>query len=259
MAQPFGGDPQAPTALAAPERNHYFYGKLLDVPHLELEQDYLNGKRWLLNRILGGTGVVAGLAVAPAVNGTRLFLQPGIAIDGWGREIVVPTGSVAFDPRTLTDGSGNPAGTLNGAGPVTISLCYQECGINPEPVMAPSCNPAGDCAPGSTREQYALVVKSGSAIGSPVTCGFGDLFKPTAADPKTVPDIHAALATRISQSYSDPSGQGCILLAQVNLPASGPIDASMIDNTIRPIVIGNQVLLELVYCLAQRVQELATP
>lgn len=142
MSQPFGGDPQAPTALAAPERNQYFYGKLLDVPQLQLEQGYLNGKRWLLNRLLDGAGVVASLAVAPAVNGTRLVIQPGVAIDGWGREIVVPAPSAAFDPRALTDDTGKPAGTLSGAGSVTIAICYQECGIDPQPVMVASCNPA---------------------------------------------------------------------------------------------------------------------
>ena len=33
-------------------RNRYFYGKLLDVFHFELEQNYLNGKRWMLNRMV---------------------------------------------------------------------------------------------------------------------------------------------------------------------------------------------------------------
>jgi hypothetical protein len=31
----------------------------------------------------------------------------------------------------------------------------------------------------------------------------------------------------------------------------------MIDNTVRPVVVSNAVLLELIFCLAQRVQQLA--
>jgi hypothetical protein len=243
MDQPFGSNQDAPTALAAPERNQYFYGKLLDAPHLQLEQEYLNSKRWLVNLLIEGKGVVAGLAVVPAANGTRLAIQPGVALDGWGREIIVPALSVPFDPRTLTDEKGNPAGTVAGAGPVTISLCYNECGVDPAPVMIASCNPAGDCAPGGTREQYMVSVKSGTVVPPPVTCNFADLFKPP------LPDLHAALATRVSQPYVDPTGAGCVLLAQVSLPASGAITPTMIDNTVRPVVVSNGLLLELLFCL----------
>src|SRR4051794_6626547 len=98
MDRPFGSNQDAPTALAAPQRNQYFYGKLLDAPHLQLEQEYFNSKRWLTNVLLQGSGVVAGLAVAPAVSGTRLVIQPGVALDGWGREIIVPALSLPFDP-----------------------------------------------------------------------------------------------------------------------------------------------------------------
>jgi hypothetical protein len=258
MDQPLGHDPQAPTALAAPERNHFFYGKLLDVPHLDLEQDYFNAKRWLLNRLLDGAGVVTGLAVAPAVNGTRLAIQPGVAVDGWGREIVVPALSVPFDPRTLIGDDGKTTGTVTGAGSVTIGICYKDCGISPEPVMIANCNPAGDCAPGITREQYALIVQAGTALPSPSKCTFTDLFKPP-ANSNDIPDIHPKLAGRIAQPYTDPTGKGCVLLAQVNLPASGAITAAMVDNTVRPVVVSTGLLLELIFCLAQRVQQLAGP
>jgi hypothetical protein len=249
MDQPFGSNQDAPTALAAPQRNQYFYGKLLDAPHLQLEQEYLNSKRWLMNLLLHGAGVVAGLAVVPAVNGTRLAIQPGVALDGWGREVIVPALSLPFDPRALTDEKGNSTGTASGAVPVTIWLCYNECGVDPAPVMVASCNPAGDCAPGGTREQYIVSVKSGTVVPAPISCNFSGLFK------SPPPDLHAALATRVSQPYTDPAaGAGCILLAQVNLPASGAITATMIDNTVRPVVVSNQLLLEVLFCLSQSVQ-----
>lgn len=253
MDQPFGSNRNAPTALAAPERNQYFYGKLLDAPHLQLEQEYLNSKRWLVNLLMGGKGVIAGLAVVPSANGTRVVIQPGVALDGWGREIIVPALSAAIDPRALTDDQGNPAGTVTGAGSVTISICYQECGIDPVPVMVASCKPDGDCAPGSTREQFAVIVKSGTVVPSPVTCNFANVFT------SPLPDLHAVLAKRVSQPYADPTGSGCVVLAQINLPSSGAITAAMIDNTVRPVVVSNNILLELLFCLAQRVSPPPTP
>jgi hypothetical protein len=257
MDQPFGSNLNAPTALAAPQRNQYFYGKLLDVPHLQLEQEYFNSKRWLINLLLHGAGVISGLAVTPNADGSGVVIQSGVALDGWGREIIVPAASVAFDPRALTDDNGNPTGTQSGAGSVIISLCYQECGIDPAPVLVPGCEPAGSCASSSTREQYVVTVKAGTVIPLPVACTFNDIFKPDSGN--QLPNLHAALAARVSQPYTDGSGAGCVVLAQVNLPASGAIDATMIDNSVRPVVVSNALLLELLFCLAKRVQDVTSP
>src|SRR6266478_3901918 len=65
-------------------RNRYFYGKLLDACHLQLEQGYFNGKRWLLNRLALGSGVVCGLKLIPSVDGQGLQVLPGLAIDRLG-------------------------------------------------------------------------------------------------------------------------------------------------------------------------------
>jgi hypothetical protein len=257
MAQTLGGDPQAPTRLATPERNHYYYGKLLDVSHFLLEQNYLNGKRWLLNRLTTGTGVVCGLAVSPAVEGTRLIVDPGVAIDEWGREIVVPASSTPFDPRALTDENGDPAGTLEGSGTVTIGICFRQCGVEPAPVLVASCNPDGDCEPDITREGYRLIIQEGTALPSSIVCGFSDLFTP-GDDSNEVPDIHPALSGRVTEACPEPVGPGCVLLAQVDLPEEGEIAAEAVNNSVRPIVVGNDLLLELIFCLAQRVQQLSS-
>lgn len=95
--------PNRRPVLAAPERNHYFYGKLLDVHHFELETQYLNAKRWLLNRLVTGYGVVCGLDVDPGEETNELWLSPGVAIDRWGREIIVDrrTGPIVIPARFL--------------------------------------------------------------------------------------------------------------------------------------------------------------
>jgi len=72
------------------ERNRYFYGKLLTVRDFEIEQKYVNDKRRLTNRLLHGSGIVSGLQVV-YVDEKTVSIEPGLAIDGSGREIVVST------------------------------------------------------------------------------------------------------------------------------------------------------------------------
>lgn len=69
-------------------RNRYFYGKLLTVRDFEIEQRYFNDKRRMTNRLSVGTGILTGLDVV-AVNDRTVSIDPGIAIDSFGREIVV--------------------------------------------------------------------------------------------------------------------------------------------------------------------------
>src|SRR6267378_3242939 len=87
--------------LREPRRNNYFYGKRMDVQHFQMEQDYGKLKQWLLNRLTFGKGVVCGLKVA--VDGDKLRVDPGFAIDGLGREIIVPE-RAWIDPVTQEDG-----------------------------------------------------------------------------------------------------------------------------------------------------------
>lgn len=70
------------------ERNNYFYGKLLSVDDFRLEQKYGNDKRRMINRFLYGTGVVTGMNVV-AVDDTNLLIENGLALDNFGREIVI--------------------------------------------------------------------------------------------------------------------------------------------------------------------------
>lgn len=71
------------------ERNNYYYGKLLTSRDFQVEQSYINDKRRLNNRLFCGSGIVSGLKVVEA-DDTAIVLQSGCAIDGAGREIVVP-------------------------------------------------------------------------------------------------------------------------------------------------------------------------
>ncbi len=73
-------------------RNHYFTGKLLTERDLSAEQRYFIDKLRLHHLALHGWGVVCGLRVKPHPHcpDRRLVIEPGLAIDGCGREILVP-------------------------------------------------------------------------------------------------------------------------------------------------------------------------
>lgn len=78
-----------PEELNALERNRYFYGKLLTAEDFIAEQNYFNTKIRLLNSLLFGSGVIAGLNVIMA-DESSVSIDRGIALDHAGREIIIP-------------------------------------------------------------------------------------------------------------------------------------------------------------------------
>jgi hypothetical protein len=84
-------------------RVHYFSGQFLSPEDLQAEQDYHRQMRYLHNRLLG-QGVVQGLEVTVG-DGSTVSVSPGVAIDGCGRELVIPD-AVAVDVSGSTDGDG---------------------------------------------------------------------------------------------------------------------------------------------------------
>src|SRR5438045_1404529 len=81
--------------LVTPRRNKFFHGKMMDVYQFELETAYEIGLRRLSNRLVTGFGVVCGLDVVQRDQPLSIKVGPGLAIDGWGREIIVPGGSAS--------------------------------------------------------------------------------------------------------------------------------------------------------------------
>jgi len=121
--------------LQAPRRNQFFYGKRMDVQHFRMEQDYGKLKQWLLNRLSLGKGVMCGLKVT--VDGDRICVDPGVAIDGLGREIVVPV-RACIDPLALDDGCCGE----HAAAPAPTPAPTPPTPPAPDPTRPPSTNPA---------------------------------------------------------------------------------------------------------------------
>ena len=82
--------------IAQPSRINFFPGRLLSAGDLENEQQQALERQWMHNRLLHGHGVVTGLDVT--VDGDRLQVSPGFALDSFGREIVLVS-------TTFLDGS----------------------------------------------------------------------------------------------------------------------------------------------------------
>src|SRR5215207_1486547 len=127
---PIGTDEKQDSELSPPRRNRYFYGKLLDALHLTMEQQYGISEQRQLNRLVLGHGVICGLGVTAVEDGQSrgLRISAGLAIDGWGRRIVVPDDHDLI-PLELTDECGTPAPTTDNGLPsnLAVSLCYREC------------------------------------------------------------------------------------------------------------------------------------
>lgn len=104
--------------LPSLRRPHYFAGRLLSAEDLQAEQAYQQGKRRLLNRFLHGAGIVRGLEAE--LQGDTVHVQPGLALDCAGREIVVP------EPTTLPLPAGD-TGTV-------LQVAHEEREEEPTPV-----------------------------------------------------------------------------------------------------------------------------
>jgi hypothetical protein len=238
--------------LATPSRNRYFYGKLLDAYHLELEQRYGNGKRWLVNRLSLGTGVLCGLDVVPSADGTRVRVTAGVAIDGVGREIIVPMDSTGIDPAQPTDACGRPEGPpIRGDAMVTLLACYHECEAEPVPVMVQECGTEQECEHGLVRERYRLRIARGEpappGLVTPEQCA--RIF----AQP---PDgmTRREVVCETLDIGCDPPDETCVPLAVIGLDADGRV-ATVRRCASRRTLYSNAVLFDLIMCLAARVDE----
>jgi hypothetical protein len=141
--------------LSSPRRNHFYFGKMMGVPQFELEQGYQMGQRRLINRLTIGSGILCGLGVSRS--GSKLLVHSGVAVDPFGREIVVPR-DVQFDPFAATAdfGCGDSSEPLK-KGRYYVCLAYRECETDSLPVpVIPDCGGVPACENDTTVEAYVL-------------------------------------------------------------------------------------------------------
>jgi DNA-binding beta-propeller fold protein YncE len=149
-----------PCNLPTQERLNYFTGQFLAERDFRDEQLYLLGKQRQHNRYLHGWGTVCGLKVVQhpneACRDRFVVLQPGMALDCCGREIVVQDKDcidlVKELPQTLTEQSDDCH--------LLISLCYCECKTEFVPALYSDCGcDETGCEANRIHEGYEIKVQ----------------------------------------------------------------------------------------------------
>lgn len=103
-------------------RVKYWAGMVLGADDLTDEQTYFIERLKRHNRLLHGSGIVAGLGVS--LRGGRVFVAPGAALDCEGNEIVVESSFEGALPAA-------------DAGSQYLTISFEETEADPVPVAAP--------------------------------------------------------------------------------------------------------------------------
>jgi len=255
-----------------PVRNNYYYGKLLGVEDFQRETRYMNVKRWMLNRLVSGYGVICGLDVVATPDHSGIVITSGSAIDPWGREIQVfkdtepiPLPTELLQPPIVTVPQEEQGSTQAGREPVKtpdemrqgkwrpdkepeetwihVRICYMECLGDPTPVMAGDCDDGQDCAPGSIYESYRIEFRPGKVDPFPIwDCQIPDVIERDQLD-------YPALVNWITRNCPAVEEDPCLPLANIRIDwANGEprCHNDEIDISIRTIVFGGDILFRLI-------------
>jgi len=223
-------------ALHVPRRNRYYAGKLLAASDLEMEQDYLRGADAQLARHVLGAGVVCGLDVTAgnAGDGPSIHVGAGLALDGWGRRVVVPCDvEVALPAQAPLPAS------------MVVRLRYDADQADVAPAVLGDEEDRSEA--GTWIEGHRVEIGEGTAPAAPGECSEATL------ELIRTGQVAHALALLARAACGAPARDPAVTLATIAATADGglTIDAC----AARAVVPTNVVLLQLIACLAARVEE----
>ncbi len=170
------------------ERLNYYEGEYLGAVDFEAEQEYHRDMRRRHNLGPHTWGIVTGLDIAQFLNGgadseVDVFVQPGMAVDGFGREIIV------LSPFQLT---ADLFADFPGKQTLSLWIGYTQQMINPS---ADSCRTAAQTnAYSRVQESFQIVVKPIPPTNDPMYVG-GKVVTPPATTGWTQPSILPPLPT----------------------------------------------------------------
>src|ERR1700722_1140728 len=193
------------------ERLNYYEGEYLGAVDFEAEQEYHRDMRRRHNIGPHTWGIVTGLDVAQFLNGgtnneVDVFIQPGVAVDGFGREIVV------FSPYQLT---AEMFADFPAKQTLTLWIGYSQQLINPDSDTCASASQTN--AYSRVQESFQIVVQPFPPTSDPVYVG-GNVVAPPSASTWTQPATLPPL----------PSTEGAVVIA---LDDSVPFQELPDDNT----------------------------
>lgn len=237
------------------ERNLFFPRKLMEVRHWRAEQAYHRRARETVTRLGLGSGVLCGLEVTLTDDET-LVIGHGVAVDGHGRIVVVPR-DVEVDPARPTDACGRLVEESLETGIVTVSLCHHECGTDLVALPPEGCEDDPRCVPSMVRESFAVTVTEGATkrVGIPdAVCHrlFG--LDEEGEHEHPAPESRRLLLDDLAPR-SCACAEACVPLATVELDQEGIV----VDTSVRTVIRSNRELLDLILCLAERVEECCHP
>lgn len=243
--------------LTPARRNNYFAGKLLTEKDLQDEQSYFMGKGKQHNRYLHGYGVVCGLRVLPhePPQPGRVLVEPGLALDPWGREIVVaePT---EFDLGER--GCRDALGLLNRPGSAYLTVEYDEEGVDqvPHPVAGEPGQEDG-IAPSRIGETFRLSLRpEPPEVNDGIDRHLCEALVAAIREGAGAERLHALLCELLARPCRPCAPDPALTLARIDLPARGPITVAEIDNcSHRHLVLSAEQVLHILLCVAANLGE----
>ena len=193
------------------ERLNYYEGEYLGAADFEAEQEYHRDMRRRHNIGPHTWGIVTGLDVTQFLNGganneVDIYIQPGVAVDGFGREIVV------LSPYQLTT---DMFADFPSKQTLSVWIGYTQQMINPS---ADTCATVAQTnAFSRVQETFQIVVDPIPPTSDPVVVGGNDVTPPPTAgwtQPAALPPL--------------PASEGDVVIA---LDRSVPFQALPDDNT----------------------------
>jgi hypothetical protein len=232
------------------ERNHYFFGKLMTVRDFSAEQRYFNEKRWLVNRMVGGWGVVCGLEVKKKDGEqNKVVVTPGLAIDCCGREILVcEEQTVDLTPKTSECHAADKAQKADNKRYV-VCLEYFECKTELVNLPPESCDKHEGYEYNRIRDSFKIRVIPEEDCKTEKPCG---KICPLENEKAKRASIHHYLCEKQSRECGECPECPCLVIALITISPSkrDPDNPSVrIEQcTWRKLVYTNPVLFDLIDC-----------
>lgn len=142
------------------EKNNYFYGKLISARDMTLEQRTNERKLYTINRLVLGSGLVCGLEVTKVEeinNDLMVSIQPGLAIDGYGRLIVVSEPKIV---KAISDGNKDTGSSDT----LYLYLKYRNCSKEYVPVSGNDDACQEKCCYNRIREVFDIVYSTTNVV-----------------------------------------------------------------------------------------------